>query len=130
MAMPWLLGTSSISPAPANTLMEVPFLKDRVLSTGEQGAGKLLPQTPKLPPQNLVTGSLRHRRDFFGLNCIKSDLKIRNFLGGGSLIPRPLPHWERGWGGGGGGGYSLTMCTSVVSYCIKMLPSKKKNVSR
>ena len=42
--------------------------QDRVLSTGGGGGGggreELLPQTPKLPPQNLVT-DLWHPTDFW-----------------------------------------------------------------
>ena len=42
--------------------------------------GKLLPQTPKLSPQNMVTD--HGDQEILGLNRIKSDLKIRKFPGG------------------------------------------------
>ena len=47
-----------------------------VLSTG--GGGKLLPQTPKLPPQNLVTdhGIL----EILGLNRIKGDHDLKTSI--------------------------------------------------
>ena len=40
---------------------------------GGGAGGKLLPQTPKFPPQNLVTDC--GIQEIFGQNCIKSDLK-------------------------------------------------------
>jgi len=74
------------------------------------GAGrKLLPQTPKLPPQNLVTD--HGIQEIFGLNRIKSDLKTsQNQKISWGILPQ-TPY---------------TMCTSVVSslHC-KMLPPQK-----
>ena len=66
----------------------------RVLSTGGAGV-KLLPKTPKLSPQNVVTD--HGIQEIFGLNRIESDLQIS--LGGSPQTP-------------------YTMRTSVVSYYI------------
>ena len=80
-----------------HTLYVVPF---RVLSTGG-GRGEASPQTPKLPPQNLVTD--HGIQDIFGLSHIKSDLKTpQNQKNSWGILPQ-TPY---------------TMCTSVVSYYI------------
>ena len=69
-----------------------------VLSTGRAGE-KLLLQTPKLPPQNVVTD--HGIQEIFGLNRIKSDLKTpQNQKISWGILPQ-TPY---------------TMCTSVVSY--------------
>ena len=47
------------------------------LGGGGGAGGKLLPQTPKLPPQNLVTD--HGSQENFGLNHIKSDLKTPQY---------------------------------------------------
>ena len=80
----------------------VPATIGRVLSTGGGGGGagrKLLPQTPKLRPQILVTD--HGIQEILGLNHIKSDFidtsKSEHSWG---ILPQ-TPY---------------TMCTSVVSY--------------
>jgi len=50
--------------------------------------GKLVPQTPKLPPQNLVTD--HGIQEIFGLNRIISDLKTpQNQQISWGILPRP-----------------------------------------
>ena len=68
---------------------------------GGGAGGKLPPQTPKLPPQNVVTD--HGIQEIFGLNRIKSDLKTsQNQKISWGILPQ-TPY---------------TMCTSVVSYYI------------